>query len=769
MSRIRTINALLGLAGLVVIPLLTVSPVSAQQEEGAAALEEIVVTARRREESLQDVPVAIFALGTDDLELRGVEQIEDLDVMVPNVSLLGGGSEGEAEGIFIMRGIPGVATYIDGIWQDSTEGLLTLNVVEVDRIEVLRGPQGTLFGKNAVGGAVHYVTRAPAEEFRAKAKLTTGEYNRRDVVASLDLPLSDTVFTKFTGAQLTRDGFVKSLTIDQAYGDVNDTTFRGDLIWVPNDNIRLRFTADYIDNDRVGQARVLAGLIESTTPGMISRPSAYTVVGIPYTNLTHTSDFPGGLVGKYETRSDYTGRGIVQDFDRYAIDITVDINDRLAFKSLTGYRDMYRKTYIDFDGAEISLFERDRRAQSEFISQEFQLQGSGDRFNWVAGIYAWETDRVVRTLTWSFQEFRDDPSLAAALRAIDPRRSLTPRPGSSMLGSENDGLAFFGEVEISLTDKLNLTVGMRQNDETVSSFTYAATGAQLPPSPGIDPAGCFFCRTQRTEFSADFDSSTPRVSLAYNWNDSVMTYVSYAEGFGAGGIDVETIPGLPPDYPFDPEETENFEIGLRADLLDDRLRLNATYFTSVWSQIQVTETIFDPRIGEFLPNAVVRNAGAADADGLEIEGIIVASDALRFDFTVGILNTAYTDVGRATQIFPGATFQQAPDLTYSLGAQYGATLSNGGALTTRVDYGYVDDYVRVREAQRQTFQEDYALLSARVTYEPSAGDWRLSVFGSNLTEARYLNSGFISAALAFDLATVARPREAGVSLEFFFE
>ena len=429
MSRAHTINVLLGLAGLVVIQLLTGSPVSAQQQSGAAAtLEEIVVTARKREESLQDIPIAITALTTEQLALRGIERMEDLDTYVPNVSLMGGGSEGEAEGSFVMRGIPGIGTYVDGIWQGPQgDGLLTMNVVEVDRIEVLRGPQGTLFGKNTVGGAIQYVTRPPAEEFGARIKLVAGEFDRRDVTASVDVPLSDTVLTKFTAAQLTRDGFIKSLSINRAYGDINDTVVRGDLLWTPSDRFNLRFSADVNEIDRNGPARVQNDIILTcTVPGHpanfcgnepITRPNVYNVSGLTYTPTSHVAGFPGGEVGEYETKSDYNVNGIVQDFDRYTLDMTWELTDNISLKSLTGVRDMYRRTYIDFGADEYDLFTRDRYRETEFFSQEIQLLGTiGDRIDWVGGVYYWDYEEVTRELTYSFVDFRDDPTFGQTYR-----------------------------------------------------------------------------------------------------------------------------------------------------------------------------------------------------------------------------------------------------------------------------------------------------------------------------------------------------------------
>jgi len=193
--------------------------------QGVQALEEIVVTARRREENLQEVPVAITAFSAEELELRSIENVEDLQVLLPNVDIRGNGTSGGNQGNMAIRGIPGVARYIDGIALSGNQGSLE-NVVELERIEVLRGPQGTYFGKNAIGGAIQYVTQKPQEEFGARIKATLGEFNRTDIVANVDIPLSDTVLTKVTAASLNRDGYVDSVTIDESYGEIDNTIVR---------------------------------------------------------------------------------------------------------------------------------------------------------------------------------------------------------------------------------------------------------------------------------------------------------------------------------------------------------------------------------------------------------------------------------------------------------------------------------------------------------------------------------------------------------------
>jgi len=185
------------------------------QEDGADAsgLEEIIVTARRREENLQEVPIAITAFSGEDLEIRSIENVEDLQVLLPNVDIRGNGTSGGNSGSMAIRGIPGVSRYVDGVHLSGGEGSLE-NVVELERIEVLRGPQGTYFGKNAIGGAIQYITKKPQEEFGARIKVTAGSFNRTDIIANVDIPLSDTVLTKVTAASLSRDGYVDSVTMN---------------------------------------------------------------------------------------------------------------------------------------------------------------------------------------------------------------------------------------------------------------------------------------------------------------------------------------------------------------------------------------------------------------------------------------------------------------------------------------------------------------------------------------------------------------------------
>jgi iron complex outermembrane receptor protein len=736
-----------------------------QPASGASAggLEEIVVSARRRDENVQDVPISIVALNSEALELRGVQQLSDIGLQVPNVVLMGGGATGETSGNFHMRGIPGIATYVDGVWQSSDAGLMTMNVVEVERVEVLRGPQGTLFGKNSTGGAIQYVTKLPVSEFGAKIELTGGEYDRRDVVASIDLPISDNLAAKLTGAQLNRDGFITSRTTGRKFGDIDDRLFRGDFLWTPSDAVTFRFIAESTDIDRNGSARTLEEIRLTN-----ARPRAYNSAGYPFTNATHVSGFPGGVVGEWETMSDVENDGYVSDLLRVTVDGEVQITDNLMFKSITGYRDIEDRVYTDWDAAEITLIEDDRWRENDQLTQEFQIQHTiNDRIGYVAGFYYWNEYSATRTLRWTFTEFRTGQLSQQAVFAAQPGFTFTPGNSDVFTGAETSGQALFGEVNVGLTDQLELTVGVRFNDEEIESYTIVPTGVQLPALPDTDPVGDVFAGNKQTVGAADFSSTTPRVSITYDWLDNVMVYASYAEGFGAGGINVNPVLGI---VPYGPEELSNYEIGLRSDWWDGNLRLNATAFDSSWEGIQLSQAPPDPNNpGLSIPNPIIVNAAEAEASGLELETQWSIGEAWRIDASLAFLDTAYTNPGDATQIQLNTPFAYAPERSYSVGVQHTASLANAGRLITRLDYGWMDDYERSREIRFQATQEAFGLLNARLVYEPPAQNWRLSVFGTNLTDEKYLNSGMVSGAFSVDAATVGRPREVGASLQIRFD
>jgi iron complex outermembrane receptor protein len=287
-----------------------------------------------------------------------------------------------------------------------------------------------------------------------------------------------------------------------------------------------------------------------------------------------------------------------------------------------------------------------------------------------------------------------------------------------------------------------------------------------------------------------FDADTFKASLQMQFTDDIMGYISYSEGFNSGGLDSVTLNNQGGGgsrqlwFNYDPETIENREIGMRADLADGKLRVNATYFNSDWLDIQNDGVVRDPDSGVELPTLATTNVGTANASGLELELTVLPTDSLMLNFNLGLLDTGYTYLAPGTDVLTLDTeFQQAPDTTYSIGVQYIADLSNGGSLTTRVDYAYSSQFWRSLPFLRLDWYGaknggpvpagydeagEYGLVNARVSFQPASGDYTLSLFGTNLTNEYVLDSGFFHGIWGYDFATVGRPREAGVSFSFNF-
>jgi iron complex outermembrane receptor protein len=797
-----------------------------------AALEEIVVTATRREQNLQEVPISIVAVTGESLEMRGMQNVENLNAAIPNLNVLGAGTT-TASPAFRVRGIPGVGTYVDGIYQVSTAGMLTEEFVDIERLEVLRGPQGTLFGRESIGGAVRIFTKRPAEEFSGTVKGTIGSLNRHDAMASLNLPLSENVRTKFTLSDSNRDGYIRSLETGVKAGGIDQSIVSGDIVWTPTDNIDIRGQASRMESQytepRVADAVWLGAAWYPATAGLL-----YEHAGMPYSQESQMSGWPGGEVGKWENRSEITipNRYIRE---QASLDVKWNINDKLSVDFLTGYTNVLSKTFIDYDNSQWGLVEDTSNSRVNLFSEEIQFSGGGDRVQWVAGIFYWDTYTRTRTVGYAMQEFNihplgvdgnpinhpsNDNELVARLYASEFCQNLEANPGgppagtcqqamafykgfSSLLATPkggrlsqggNDGIAYFGEVTVSLTDKLTLAVGARHHDQ--DNYSQQMTPTNQAPlyvnqDFALDPLEGLMNLSRTT---SGFDKATGRVSARYQFNDDVMGYVSYSEGFNPGGSIFINKPVTNELIRNDwtPEIISNLEVGVRSDLANGRLRLNATVFDTSWDDAIAALAMrfcFDDGHCEDTRSVVNQNVGKAHARGVELEMTYRATSNLLFNFNLGYLDTGYDEItvptGPAAGYVAGETeFAQAPNRTINFGLQHDASLRNGGSLTTRLDYSYVSQYWRANDPTLRVawyadtgsgippgFSDesgDFGTLNARLTYQPEAGNWEWAVFGTNLTNEYQLNSGFFHGIWGYDFATVGRPREWGTSLTFRF-
>ncbi len=515
--KIAVITAMAAQAGLIA------TVVSAQENQ--QGFEEVIITSTRRATDVQDVPLAVTALSAESLQAQNIENLEDLTAIVPNV-LIAGGNGGTTSGSFYMRGIPNVGVYLDGIWQVSSNGLLTRDFVELDRVEVLRGPQGTLYGRDSTGGSIHMFSKAPGEEFGATLNVGTGNMDRRDVMASVDIPLGDTIRTKWTLGNYNQDGWVKSLTTGDNAGWMESQVFRGDILWMPTD--KLSFRLIHQQDDQVGQqARVQAridpavGFYHGYQVGI---GEAHDIAsGGKFNPKYAVAGYPGGQLGEYESRLKSTMPNEMY-LDQTTFHADLDINDTMHVKYMYGKSTNDSSIYNDWGGSEYNFFVNYDTSLLDMESHEFQLTGNlfDGGVDYVVGYYAWEQESRNRGVEWTMQDWTLSAANSGTIKTLDYAKVLaspacttrTPAsvgrdftgkanwlgqiitgknsvndwpfpcgwaggngwigafagPGGGVTsdrlnGQTQDGDAFFGEVTWYINDKWDVTAGFRSHSQ----------------------------------------------------------------------------------------------------------------------------------------------------------------------------------------------------------------------------------------------------------------------------------------------------------------
>ena len=807
----------------------------AQEQQAVGGLEEIVVTARRMEESVQDIPLSVAAFTGDEMELRGMERVADVVAGAPNVMISGGPST--ARNTFAMRGINGAAFFVDGVWQQSNIALDDRNVLELDRVEILRGPQGTLFGRDTTGGAIMLYTKLPEEEFGMRVTGTIGEYSRRDLSATLDIPLAENLLSKFTLASAQRNGFVQSVIVDRAYGEVDDQLLRGDLLWTPSDNLTMRLTMERSEQRSTqanytlhiidpGSPGVVAGeqpLFVGTTPMWVATHQYYELLGLEYSCRTHVPLCPGGELGDLETKSDYNeGPGLITDYDNVNLRFEWDIGDNMTLMSLTSYQGRGSWDYNNFDNSEFDFFSQGSVQEADTVSQEFQFSGdsANGRFHWVSGVYYWDFQQMSHFMRWSLWEFdpnntgpntldfsqvqghplcknyfvlddagefvRDeDGDQIRAPGAFGINCRIVPVGHQALTETRQTGYAVFGNAIYDITDTLSLTLGARYHDQENTTWSHerhaGAPGRDNVPGR-LQPGDHLVSIRRFNERTNAFDHDTYRIALENQFTDNLMAYFGFHQAANSGGVSRVTVRDheniqVVFDFPYDPEYINNYELGVRSDWADNRLRFNATYFKTDWEDIIVNGIARNPFTGEQLPQFLRQNQASAEAKGVELEFTYVPTPNWQIEADVATLDTGYTEVAPGADLRIDAPFGLAPELSYAIAAQWTGNTANNGEIMVRLDYNWRDGFHRhyVPEEWSTTHtgeeweQDAYGLAAARLVYRPPEGNWELALFGTNLTDERYSNSGFLPGILQIDDGTIGRPREVGLTMKVFFD
>jgi iron complex outermembrane receptor protein len=715
-------------------------------QTGASQLEEVVVTARKTEESLQRVPVSVAAISGEELAQRSLDNLSAVGQSTPNFVFGERGASGRGAGVIFIRGVgqtdvrptydPAVGVYVDGVFLGRMQGN-NLNTMDIERLEVLRGPQGTLFGKNTSGGAVNIVTRQPnLSDFSGKIQLVGGSRDRFDALGNLNIPLAEGKTALLVSAsRRTQDGY-GSRADGQSMGSTDRTAGRLSLLWQATERFSALFAADAETYDETNSVFKLISVYPAAPP--IAALNALTP--LKYDNRwLSTDDFSNFAGGPNSSRGDLSGASLTLDYEA----------GPTSLKSISAYRRNTVHSDQDADLSPVTILDEYDVSWQDQYSQELQASGASfdDQLSWVVGLFYFHE---------AIQNKVDFP-LVTPLFGFS--RSFTNDHDVT-----NQSVAGYGQGNYSLTDKLRLTAGLRYtHDQKEVDRRNLAYPSGAPREPEL------------TKSSSSNDVS-PRVGLDYQWTDSVMTYVSAAKGYKAGGFNGRASNNA--DFnEYRPEKVWTYELGLRSDLLDRRVRLNATAFYSDYSDLQLQISGSTTVNGAPSPFNIVTNVPKARITGGELELEVVPIGGLKLSTQLGLTDGKYTELPSSTQFIAArlinedSRFVYTPKMSATVAAEYASLVTSGILATGRVDYAYKSTIHYDIANSPLLRQKPYGLVNARLTFEHQTKGWSLSVFGTNLTNRHYIIGGFDDAdtpnpGLGFAFVNMAPPREWGVSAQW---
>ena len=770
------------------------APLMAQE----SGLEEITVTARFREENLQETPLAITAFTGENLEARNLTDVTMIDTFSPNTVIQPLGAGWGSTAAAFIRGVglgdnslsyePGVPIYIDDVYHGRPQGAI------LDLLDLVRGPQGTLFGRNAVGGTVRLVSRKPEGDGSGFAEVIMGDFDRLDVRGSYDIAIvPDKFFARFSGSSKQRDGYFDILDYEcvngpgslggggtgtlpgatnlfggpipptdpidlhgqlgpqdiraeggcvvETLGDENVATGRAAFRWVPGDNVEVNFAYDVTRLDQQGPSDKYTYL----DPNFFFN-SAYTgTISVPIFNLPYDT--------RFLTNSPYTGyhrfgpdplfnRDVeninVLDHDGVALTLDWDVTDNVHFKSITAYRDWENTFGRDSDGSPLPVDHTWDTSIHEQLTQEFQITGlaANNRLDWATGFFYYDADDSNQG--WNF---------------LYPLFFLTTNHKDVQT---DENWAVFAHFTYDINDVLSINGGLRytddQKDVTVYRQDFVTGGVVIP----------------NAKVSVDAQKTSPKLGLTWQIRDDLMTYVQWSTGFRGGGFGPRPSNVYQVENgSFDVEDLETLEGGVKTDLRDGKLRVNADIFFSEYTNQQQFQQQTDPT-GAIWFRSV--NTGKTEYTGAELEVLAAPTDQLQIEGALGYIHFDRVDNGTTTLCEsdpPGGHCMapRTPEWTAALGATYTWMMGNGSSLALRGDATYQSLMAFSPDDPFNGFQPAHTLVDARFTWRSPSQDWSIALFGTNLTDEVYFHGKLsLVGVLGREQGNVARPREWGISL-----
>lgn len=724
------------------------TPASKKSE---TTLEAVTVTARRREETLQDVPVAVTAFTPEAIDKLNVRDIGDLDALVPNLTIYAARGSNSTITAYI-RGVgqsdplwgvdPGVGLYLDDVYIARPQGGL-LDVFDVGRIEVLRGPQGTLYGKNTIGGAIKYVSRNLPQETEGFAEITVGNFNELDFKGAIGGSVGDSVRMRLAAASLNRDGFGENVVSGEDVSDKDIQALRFTVGYFgEDDRFNLRFSTDYTKDDSGvrGAQMLTTNFRDPASPDTLPLFGRYDVRnGMP--NVNETTLFGSALTATWKP------------------------NDNWTLKSTTAYRESDTTTYIDFDTLQAQLTDVKAFYNDEQLSQEFQAAyDAAGKSHGVFGLY-WFKGRAGGLVQNIFLKGADIPPFFPN----PPGPGFAGQFGDTRGDVDTKSIAFYGDWIYDLTEKLSLSGGLRWTKEekhaNVLNRSYANETFSVPTG------------TVAFDKTKTFTNLSPKVSLDYKVTDNTLLYGLFARGFKSGGYNIRASVLPNSQEPYNDEQVDSLEIGSKMSFLDQRMFLNLAYFHNKYKDIQLS--VFTTCVVSNVPTfcADFTNAGQGTVSGAELELQLRPNEHWFISGNLAVLDAKFDEfMFKGVNIADLQDFTNAPELSGAVNVEYIQPLASGGNLSFRVGYSYQSEVTATTEIVQDPItlavtnpihQDGYGLLSAGIRWK-TASDWTFSLQGSNLADKHYLTTGYVIPSTGVRTGFYGNPRQVTLSARYEF-
>ncbi len=683
-----------------------------QQAARAGVLDEVIVTARKREESLQDMGMSVSALDATEIEDSFARDISDLASMSPNL-IIDDTSQGPGGvAAIFMRGIgvaevessfdPAVGVVVDGVFLGKQSGSIT-KLLDIERIEVLRGPQGTLFGRNSIGGVINITRAQPTGELGGTVRGSYGNYDRFELDGMLNFGVTDDFAVKLTASRHDRGkGWFYNAATDTRDGEEEYIMLGAHFLWTPSDDIDIeyRYTREEYDQD---------------TPPLlnVAQPGQLFCDAFGYCS----PDLNSPISGDRYTVLQNGPNDASFDADTHIFSISWDMSDDYALDYLFGYRRTDEEVFQDFDGTPETLFETSRPEIFHQRSHELRLTANHDRLNYTVGAYIFDSEYTIDLI--SFIGF------AVPDVVLDIPQTANQK---------TESWALFFEADYQLTDDWTFTLGGRYSDDKKS--------AQITNDPFIN---------QPTPVSESWSEFTPKIGLQWAPADEFMVYGLYSTGYRAGGFNGRPTTQEAADLPYDPETVKNYELGIKSELFERSLRLNAAVFRMDYDDKQEEQSVsVEVGTGQ---QTVVANAASATIWGVELDFLYLPPvEGLTIRGNIGWLDASYddflADIGRG-----GVTdntdldFRRAPTWTGSLSTRY-EWQAGQGTMWARAGWRYIGSHEMTLANSPQSSNSSQSLVDASINYR--IDNWQLSLYGRNLLK----EDGYM---IGFDVGGVAPP------------